>query len=86
MPANPIRAYKEQRGITYRALAKELGCSHNWLRKLGCGSARAISATRAQQFHKRTGGRLDFISIMSWVGSSTATVKRSRRVRAGKRT
>jgi len=81
-PQNPIRAFKEAKSLTYRELAHLLGCSWDYARKLGAGNVRCLSSTMARQFHERTGGGLDFLTVMAWVGSAPASApKRPARVK-----
>ena len=57
-PPTPVRKLKDALGIDYRELAIILGISYDYARKLGCGSIRHVSPRLAQQFQRRTGGKL----------------------------
>jgi len=56
--ANTVRQFKEELGVGCRELAEVLGISHDYARKLVCGSIKHVSPRLAQQFARRSGGRL----------------------------
>jgi hypothetical protein len=60
----PIRRFKQARRLTYRQLAALLGISHDYARKLGCGSVRTLSPRLARQIEKRTGGEIRAVDLI----------------------
>ena len=66
--SNPIRRYKDRRGLTYPQLAVQLGISHDYARKLGSPNGlRCVSNRLALQIEERTGGEITFLALMRWV-------------------
>ena len=53
-----LRAYKARHGLTWEALAKRLGISPDFARKLGCGDRAGISARRARRIERRSQGEI----------------------------
>lgn len=75
---NPIRAYKDRHELTYLELAKRLGCSWDYARKLGAGLVLSVSAPMAKRFDRRTRGELAFMDVMAWVGDQRRPRRRAR--------
>ena len=55
---NVVRQFKEELDVDCRELAQMLGISYDYARKLVCGSIKHVSPRLAQQFARRSGGRL----------------------------
>jgi predicted transcriptional regulator len=54
----PVRRFKDELGLNYRAIAAILGISDDYARKLGCGAIGHVSPRLARQFERRSGGKL----------------------------
>jgi len=79
---NPILAYKSRHDLTYRELARRLGCSWDLARKLGAPRGdTVVSAAMALRFHRRTRGELAYADVMSWVGERLRGGRRRRKGR-----
>lgn len=70
---NPIRRYKDRNALTYPQLARRLGISEDYARKLGAPNGiRTVSASLAMAFERRTRGAIRFLDVMRWVGEVAA--------------
>ena len=54
----PIARYKRTHRLTYPQLAKQLGITCDYARKLGCGSVQRTSPSLAEQIEDRSGGEI----------------------------
>jgi DNA-binding transcriptional regulator YdaS (Cro superfamily) len=63
---NPIRRYKDRYGLTYPKLAKRLGISEDYAKKLGSGGVRSLSLARAKEIEDLTDGEIKFLDLVRW--------------------
>lgn len=52
--------------MTYVALAKHLGISQDYARKLGAGIMTSVSPKTARKLEKRSGGAIKYLDMMKW--------------------
>jgi len=76
---NPILAYKARHDLTYRELARRLGCSWDLARKLGARGRTVVSPAMALRFARRTGGELAYLDVMGWVAERLSRPARTPR-------
>jgi len=65
-PENPFAAWKRSEGIDYAEMARRLGISLSYAKKLGSDQVPGLSPAMAERFERRTDGALDFESMMRW--------------------
>lgn len=75
---NLIRAYKDAEDLTYPRLAKRLGISLDYAKKLGSGAVVGVSPRMAKQFERRSGGALTYDALMRWTGQAAPPRRRAR--------
>lgn len=59
-----IGRYKRVHQLTYKQLAKLLGISHDFARKLGPGLVRTVSPATAERIEKATGGEIRAVELV----------------------
>lgn len=69
---NPIRRYKDAHGMTYRELAKRLGISLDYAKKLGSGGLTRVSLEVAARIERKTRGEVSFAALVEWMRSRLA--------------
>jgi hypothetical protein len=65
--SNPIRRYKERHKITYDQLARVLGISPDYAKKLGSDCVGSVSLAKARDFERRTEGEIKFSAVVRWM-------------------